>query len=40
MTVQNIISPTDLIDDSSSSLNHSNAQVFKKEAGLLISQDQ
>ena len=39
MNVPNPNSPQNLIVDSSSSLHHSNAQVFKEEPGLLTSQD-
>ena len=39
LTVRNPISPPNLTVDSSSSLNHSNAQVSEEEAGLLTSQD-
>ena len=39
MTARNPISPPNVTVDSSSSLNHSNAQVLEEEATLLTSQD-
>ena len=39
MTARNPISPPNVTVDSSSSLNHSNAQVLEEEATLLSSQD-